>query len=78
METTDSELVARALDGDDQAIAALYDRYADRLYGFCYSMLRDREEAADAIRLAIDVARDHGSRHLEARAKETRASLGLE
>ena len=48
METTDSELVARALDGDDQAIAALYDRYADRLYGFCYSMLRDREEAADA------------------------------
>ena len=48
MEQSDSELVARALGGDDQAFASIYDRYADRLYGFCFSMLRDRAEAADA------------------------------
>lgn len=45
---TDSTLVAAVLGGDSEAVAALYDRYADRLYGFCFSMLRDREEAADA------------------------------
>ncbi len=53
MEQSDSELVARALEGDDQAFADIYDRYADRLYGFCYSMLRDRAEAADATHDAI-------------------------
>ncbi len=48
MEQPDSDLVLAARSGDSSAFGAIYDRYADRLYGFCYSMLRDREEAADA------------------------------
>lgn len=45
----DDELVARVLAGDREAFAAVYDRYGDRLYDFCYSLLRHREEAADAV-----------------------------
>jgi RNA polymerase sigma factor (sigma-70 family) len=46
---TDSELVAGVLAGDRDAFAAVYDRYADRLHDFCWSVLRDRDEAADAV-----------------------------
>ncbi len=46
---TDAELCARVLAGDKRAFAAMYDRYADRLYDYAHSLLRDREEAADAI-----------------------------
>ncbi len=35
--------------GDRAALAAIYDRYADRLYDFCVGMLRDREAAADCV-----------------------------
>ncbi|MGH2706415.1 MAG: sigma-70 family RNA polymerase sigma factor [Actinomycetota bacterium] len=45
----DEALVAAALAGDRDAVAAIYDRYADRLHDFCYSVLRDRDEAADAV-----------------------------
>ena len=38
-----------ARQGDQSAIGEIYDRYADRLFGFAFSMLRDREEAADAV-----------------------------
>jgi len=41
----DAQLVAGVL----VAFAAVYDRYGDRLYDFCYSLLRHREEAADAV-----------------------------
>jgi RNA polymerase sigma factor (sigma-70 family) len=44
----DSELVRAATAGDRGALAAIYDRYADRLHDFCWSVLRDRDEAADA------------------------------
>jgi RNA polymerase sigma factor (sigma-70 family) len=44
----DADLVASARSGDRDAFAAIYDRYADRLHDFTYSVLRDREEAADA------------------------------
>src|SRR5512132_3979794 len=44
----DAELVRAATAGDRGAFAAIYDRYADRLHDFCWSVLRDREEAADA------------------------------
>jgi RNA polymerase sigma factor (sigma-70 family) len=47
--STDAELVAGALAGDREAFAAIYDRYADRLYDFCVSVLRDRHEAEDAV-----------------------------
>jgi RNA polymerase sigma factor (sigma-70 family) len=46
---TDAELVAGVLAGDREAFAAVYDRYADRLYDFCASVLRDRHEAEDAV-----------------------------
>jgi RNA polymerase sigma factor (sigma-70 family) len=44
----DAALVRAATAGDRGAFAAIYDRYADRLHDFCWSMLRDRDEAADA------------------------------
>lgn len=48
-EHTDTELVAGVLAGDREAFGAVYDRYANRLHDFCWSVLRDRDEAADAV-----------------------------
>ncbi|MDQ6525823.1 sigma-70 family RNA polymerase sigma factor [Nocardioides sp. LHD-245] len=45
----DATLVAGVLAGDRQAFAGVYERYADRLHDFAYSMLRNREEAADCV-----------------------------
>lgn len=47
--TPDAELVAGVLAGDREAFAAVYDRYGDRLYDFAHSMLRQREDAEDAV-----------------------------
>src|SRR5215208_3018244 len=52
----DAELVRPATAGDRGAFAAIYDRYADRLHDFCWSVLRDRDEAADATQDAFLVA----------------------
>jgi RNA polymerase sigma factor (sigma-70 family) len=52
----DSELAIRVADGDRAALATVYDRYADRLFDFCNSMLRDREEAADAVQQCLLIA----------------------
>jgi RNA polymerase sigma factor (sigma-70 family) len=46
---SDAQLVSGVLAGDRDAFAAVYDRYADRLHDFAYSMLRHREDAADAV-----------------------------
>jgi RNA polymerase sigma factor (sigma-70 family) len=46
---TDAELVSRVLAADREAFAVVYDRYGDRLHDFAYSMLRHREDAADAV-----------------------------
>lgn len=46
---TDAELAAAAAAGDPHALAAIYDRYADRLHDFCVGMLRDTESAADCV-----------------------------
>jgi len=46
---TDAELVERVLDADRDAFAVVYDRYGNKLYDFAYSMLRHREDAADAV-----------------------------
>jgi RNA polymerase sigma factor (sigma-70 family) len=48
-DASDSVLVARVLGGDRTAFATVYDRYADRLYDFAHSMLRNTEDAADAV-----------------------------
>jgi RNA polymerase sigma factor (sigma-70 family) len=45
----DAGLVAGVLAGDREAFAALYDSYADRLHDFCFAILRDMHEAADAV-----------------------------
>jgi RNA polymerase sigma factor (sigma-70 family) len=37
------------LTADREAFAVVYDRYGSRLYDFAYSMLRHREDAADAV-----------------------------
>lgn len=47
--STDAELVAGVLAGDREAFAGVYDRYADRLFDFCMSVLRDRQDAEDAV-----------------------------
>jgi RNA polymerase sigma factor (sigma-70 family) len=52
----DAALVRAATAGDRGAFAAIYDRYADRLHDFCWSVLRDRDEAADATQDAFLVA----------------------
>ena len=52
----DAELVRAATAGDRGAFAAIYDRYADRLHDFCWGLLRDRDEAADATQDAFLVA----------------------
>jgi DNA-directed RNA polymerase specialized sigma24 family protein len=46
---TDAELVMLARAGDRQALAAIYDRYADRLYDLCSSVLRDPDAAFDTM-----------------------------
>jgi RNA polymerase sigma factor (sigma-70 family) len=45
----DAELVADVLAGDRAAFAEVYDRYGDRLYDFAHSMLRNPEDASDAV-----------------------------
>jgi len=45
----DAELVAAARAGRTEAFGEIYDRYADRIHDFCAGMLRDRDEAADAM-----------------------------
>ncbi|MEV5003554.1 sigma-70 family RNA polymerase sigma factor [Nocardioides sp. LML1-1-1.1] len=45
----DADLVTGVLAGDRLAFAGVYERYADRLHDFAFSMLRNREEAADCV-----------------------------
>jgi RNA polymerase sigma factor (sigma-70 family) len=47
--TDDVDLVAGVLAGDRAAFAGVYEKYADRLYDFAFSMLRNREEASDCV-----------------------------
>ncbi|MHB8491305.1 MAG: RNA polymerase sigma factor, partial [Solirubrobacteraceae bacterium] len=41
-------LASRAVSGDRQAFAALYDRHGPRIYGFCLHLLCSGHDAADA------------------------------
>ena len=45
----DSEVVASIVAGDPAGLAIAYDRYADALYGYCRSLLREPADAADAV-----------------------------
>lgn len=58
----DAELAVAAARGDRSAFAAIYDRYADRLYDFCAGMLRDSEGAADCVQdVFVDAATQLGA-----------------
>ena len=50
-EKDDRQLIARVIEaggrGDREAIRFLYDRYADDVYGYVYSIMRDAHEAED-------------------------------
>ncbi len=48
-EASDADLVGRVRAGDRDAFAQVYERYADRLFDFAHGMLRNREDAADAV-----------------------------
>ena len=52
----DAELVRLAASGDRDAWGTIYDRYADRLHDYCWSILRDRHEAEDALHDAFVTA----------------------
>jgi RNA polymerase sigma-70 factor (ECF subfamily) len=45
--SADAALIAAA-QADPRAFLALYERYADRIYGYCYARLGSREAAEDA------------------------------
>ena len=42
-------LARRAADGDQQAFATIYERYHQQLYRYCRSIVRDPEDARDAL-----------------------------
>ena len=47
MKQNESELIARILDGDEDAYAPLVDRYKEGLYRHCFKFVRDENEAED-------------------------------
>jgi len=61
-ELDDAELAISAARGDRLAFAAIYDRYADRLYDFSVGMLRDGDAAADCVQdVFVDAATQLGN-----------------
>jgi RNA polymerase sigma factor (sigma-70 family) len=52
----DAQLVGAIAEGDRQGWAELYERYADPLYTYCVSQLRDRDAAADVLHDTLIVA----------------------
>jgi RNA polymerase sigma factor (sigma-70 family) len=49
----DDELAALATDGDGRAFDVLCERYRDRLHGYCFQLLGDRDAAEDAVQDAV-------------------------
>ncbi len=57
---SDEDLMSRFQGGEERAFTALYDRYQNRLYGYCVKMLKDRALAEDIFQeVFIRVARKH-------------------
>ena len=52
----DSEVVASILVGDPAGLALAYDRYAGALYGYCQSLLRKPDDAADVVQDTFVIA----------------------
>jgi RNA polymerase sigma factor (sigma-70 family) len=53
---SDSEIVESIVAGKPEGLAACYDRYADPLYTYCRSTLRDPADAADAVQDTFVIA----------------------
>ncbi|MEA2144699.1 MAG: hypothetical protein QOG59_286, partial [Solirubrobacteraceae bacterium] len=52
----DERLAQRASEGDARAFTALYERYHQRLYRYCLSILRDDADAQDALQSTFERA----------------------
>jgi RNA polymerase sigma factor (sigma-70 family) len=52
----DGELVASIVAGDPEGLAAAYDRYSGPLFGYCQSLLREPDDAADAVQDTFVIA----------------------
>jgi len=52
----DSDVVASIVAGDPDGLAVAYDRYADGLYSYCRSLLREPADAADAVQDTFVIA----------------------
>jgi len=52
----DSDLVASIVAGDPEGLAAAYDRYSGPLFGYCQSLLREPDDAADAVQDTFVIA----------------------
>ncbi|HWG00285.1 MAG TPA: sigma-70 family RNA polymerase sigma factor [Trebonia sp.] len=52
----DSEVVASIVAGDPDGLAAAYDKYANPLYAYCRTMLKDPADAADAVQDTFVIA----------------------
>lgn len=52
----DERLAQRVADGDERAFAALYERYHQRLFRYCVSILRNEADAADALQSTFERA----------------------
>ena len=48
MVPTDAALATALAGGDANALAGIYDRYADTLHNFCFGVCRNPDQAADA------------------------------
>jgi RNA polymerase sigma-70 factor (ECF subfamily) len=62
------DLIARCLDGDQTAYAALYDRYAPSLYRLAYSVLLVEQDAEDVLQEVMVYAFRNLHRYDSARA----------
>jgi RNA polymerase sigma factor (sigma-70 family) len=56
MHMRDSEVVAAIVAGDPGGLAAAYDKYADPLFKYCRTLLRDPADAADAVQDTFVIA----------------------
>ncbi len=52
----DSEVVASIVAGDPDGLAEAYDRYANALFGYCRTLLREPADAADAVQDTFVIA----------------------
>jgi RNA polymerase sigma factor (sigma-70 family) len=53
---SDSDIVASIVAGDSEGLASAYDKYAGDLYGYCQSLLKDPNDAADAVQDTFVIA----------------------